>query len=315
MNEPKFGVFLPFYAFQAADSGTLFAQVRDVVLECERLGYDSVWLDDHLMFGQTPMLECWTTLSALAQATHKIRLGTMVTSQAFRNPALLAKMAATVDAISGGRLELGLGAGVQKQEHKAYGYPFPDLKIRIRQMQETLEILKRMWTQEKATYAGQHYQIFEAVCEPKPVQKPHPPLTVGGNGEKYALKVTAQYADRFDFGYLPLEEYRRKLGVLERHCQAVGREFSAIEKSCWPAGQIILGKTWEEAEEKMQRLKPTNVSVEQFRSYSFVGTPKEFKETLQLFLDLGVAQFMLYFGDLPAVDCLRGLARSVVQTG
>jgi F420-dependent oxidoreductase-like protein len=308
MGEPKFGVFLPFYAFQTTDSGRLFTRVRDTVLECERLGYDSVWLDDHLMFGQTPMLECWTTLSALAQATTKIRLGTMVTSQAFRNPALLAKMAATVDRISDGRLELGLGAGVQKQEHKAYGYLFPDPKIRVRQLQETLEILKLMWTQEKATYTGRHYRVFEAVCEPKPVQKPHPPLTVGGSGEKSTLKVTAQYADRLDFGYLPLEEYKLKLGVLEWHCQAAGREFSAIEKSCWPTGQIILAKTEKEAEEKMLRLKPANVSVEQFRSYSFVGTPQEFKATLQPFLDLGVTQFMLYFGDLPDVDGLKKLA-------
>ena len=123
----SFGVFLPFYVFRSEIStASMFGRLRDVVLDCERLGYDSVWLDDHLMFGQMQILECWTTLSAIAVATSRIRLGTMVTSNAFRNPALIAKMAATVDVISDGRLELGMGAGVQKDEHEAYGFPFPE---------------------------------------------------------------------------------------------------------------------------------------------------------------------------------------------
>ena len=132
MTKASFGVFLPFYAFQKeTPNSSLFKNLLSIVSECERLGYHSVWLDDHLMYGKTSLLECWTTLSALASATKRIRLGTMVTSAVFRNPALLAKMAATIDIISNGRLELGIGAGVQKEEHIAFGYSFPEPTARI----------------------------------------------------------------------------------------------------------------------------------------------------------------------------------------
>ena len=212
----KFGVFLPFYAFRNEKRPSqLFNQLRDVVLECEQLGYDSVWLDDHLMMGTTPILECWTTLSALSTVTEKIRLGTMVTCNSFRNPALLAKMAATLDNISNGRLELGIGAGVQKNEHYAYGFPFLAPKSRIERLNEAVEIIKKLWTEEKANYSGKYYSIRDTVCEPKPLQKPHPSIVIGGCGEKLTLRVTTQHADRYDWGYLPsLEEYKRKLKVL-----------------------------------------------------------------------------------------------------
>ena len=203
----SFGVFLPFHTFDGS-----FSLLRDAVLECERLGYDSVHLDDHLMYGATPVLECWTKLSAFAAVTTKIRLGTTVLCSSFRNPALLAKMASTLDVVSNGRLDLGIGAGVQEDEHKAYGFAFPKPAERIERLKETAIILKKMWTEEKATYAGNHYRIADAFCVPKPVQKPHPPLTIGGAGEKLTLKVQAELADRVDWGYLPtLEDYRRKL--------------------------------------------------------------------------------------------------------
>jgi len=243
LDEPKFCVFLPFYAFRKQKRTTLlFNQLQEVTLECERLGYYSVLLDDHLMLHKMPILECWTTLSALSSVTENIRLGTMVTCNSFRKPSLLAKMAATVDNISNGRLELGIGAGVQKNEHNAYGFSFPSSKARIERLSEAVEIIKKLWTEEKASYNGKHYTIRDAVCEPKPVQKPYPPITIGGGGEKLTLKVTARHADRYDWGYLPsVEEYKRKLKVLEKHCDAVGRSFNEIEKSCWPAGQIFIG--------------------------------------------------------------------------
>ncbi len=242
MNKVNFSVFLPFYAFELGekDASPLFDHVRDAVLECERLGYHSVWLDDHLIFGKRPLLECCTTLAALSSLTTRIRLGSMVLCSSFRNPALLAKMAATLDVISGGRLEFGIGAGVQKEEHIAYGIPFPEAKIRIKRLEEAVGIIKKMWTEEKASYKGKYYEITEAVCEPKPVQKPHPPITIGGGGENLTLKVTAQYADRYDFGYLPsLELYKHKLEVLENHCSAVGRDPREIERSCWFGGQSV----------------------------------------------------------------------------
>jgi F420-dependent oxidoreductase-like protein len=306
-GNPSFGVFLPFYTFRdQVPSASLFSRLKSVVLECERLGYNSVWLDDHLMFANTPILECWTTLAALAASTSKIRLGTMVTSNAFRNPALTAKMAATVDVISGGRLEVGLGAGVQSGEHVAYGYSFPELTSRVEQLKESLEIIKLLWTQQKTAYQGEHYRVVDAFFEPKPLQKPHPPIIVGGVGEKHLLRVTAQYADRLDFSYLPtIEMYKHKLQVLEEHCWSVGRNFGEIEKSCWPEGQIILGETEVDLEEKIRRIKPKTVSRRDFERAHFLGTPEALADRLKPYLDLGVTYFMLFFADLPDLGSLR----------
>ena len=314
LTKVNFGVFLPFYAFKPEVSADLiFSRLREVVLDCERLGYDSVWLDDHLMFGSTPILECWTKLSALAAITSRIRLGTMVTSNAFRNPALTAKMAATVDVISGGRFELGLGAGVQKDEHLAYGFSFPKSCVRVGRLKESVEIIKLLWTQEKVSYAGKHYRIVDAVCEPKPLQKPHPAIIIGGVGEQYLLKVTAQYADRFDFSYLPtLNMFKHKLVVLEKYCRLLGRDFEEIEKSSWPEGQIILAENKEDLEEKVKRLKPQNVSRKNFERSHFLGTPEELVAKLEPFLDLGVTYFMLFFADLPDRGSLQLFAKTLM---
>jgi F420-dependent oxidoreductase-like protein len=316
LNKVNFGVFLPFYAFEFGEKNTspLFNRVRDVVLECERLGYHSVWLDDHLMFGKRPILECWTTLATLSSLTTRIRLGTMVLCSSFRNPALLAKMTATLDVISGGRLEFGIGAGVQKDEHIAYGIPFPEARIRIERMKEAVEIIKKMWTEEKASYKGKHYEINEAICEPKPLQKPHPPITIGGGGEKLTLKVTAQYADRYDFGYLPsLELYKHKLEVLENYCRAVGRDPQEIEKSCWPGGQVLIARDQKELGEKLLQRKPKRVTIGDFETLNLVGTPDNCLKKLQPYADLGVTHFMLFFGDLPSLDGLRLFAESVMK--
>ena len=216
MGKLKFGIFLPFYAFQVKDINKHFNIIKNVVAECEDLGYHSVWLDDHLMYNNWPILESWTTLSALSSLTSRIRLGTMVSCNSHRTPSLLAKMAATLDILSNGRLEFGIGAGAQKTEHIAYGFDFPELSVRVERLSEALEVIRRLWTQEKASYKGKHYTLKDAVCEPKPVQKPYPPIIVGGSGEKLMLKVTAQYADRYDWGFLPsLDLYKRKLEVLE----------------------------------------------------------------------------------------------------
>jgi F420-dependent oxidoreductase-like protein len=314
VNELKFGVFLPFYAFRNLETGSLFNIIQNITQECEQLGYHSVLLDDHLMFNKIPILECWTTLSALSAATKKIRLGTMVTCNGFRNPALLAKMAATVDNISNGRLELAIGAGVQQNEHNSYGFPFSSTKARIERLNEAVEIIKKLWTAEKANYNGKHYTIQDAVCEPKPVQKPHPPVTIGGGGEKFTMKVTAQHANRYDWGYLQsLELYKHKLEVLGKHCDTVGRRFEDIEKSCWPSGQIFIGEDKKEVEKKALRWLPKGISIKDFLKTSFVGTPEDFVKELQPYLNLGVTHFMLFFGDLLNLEGLNVFAEKVVQ--
>ena len=314
MNEIKFGVFLPFYAFkdEKKETSPPFDRVRDIVLECERLGYDSVWLDDHLMFEKRPILECWTALSALSTITSKIRLGSMVLCNGFRNPAVLAKMAATLDVVSNGRLEFGIGSGVQEDEHEAYGIPFPKARARTDRMKESVEIIKKMWTEEKANHQGRYFRINEAVCEPKPVQKPHPPITIGGGGEKFTLKVTAQHADRYDWGYVPtLDQYKHKLNVLESHCKAVGRDFNEIEKSCWLGGQMFIVPDQKELDKTVSQLKPKNVSLKDFKKYNFVATPDECRQEIQRYTRLSVTYFMLFFGDLPDLSSLRLFAEKV----
>jgi alkanesulfonate monooxygenase SsuD/methylene tetrahydromethanopterin reductase-like flavin-dependent oxidoreductase (luciferase family) len=290
-----------------------FNIIRETVLESEKLGYHSIWLDDHLMYNDWPILESWTALSALSSLTSRIRLGTMVTCSIHRNPALLAKVAATLDVISGGRLELGIGAGIQKQEHTAYGFDFPDLSGRVERLVEALEVIRRLWTDEKANYQGKHHKLKDAVCEPKPLQRPRPPFIVGGRSDLLIQKVTASYADRFDWGLLGIKGYKRKLAVLENQCKAIGRDFAAIERSCWPSGQILIALDKRELSEKITKFKPANVSLEEFRKTTLVGTPDECVEKLQVYRDLGVTCFMLCFADFPKLDCLRLFAQEVAN--
>jgi alkanesulfonate monooxygenase SsuD/methylene tetrahydromethanopterin reductase-like flavin-dependent oxidoreductase (luciferase family) len=314
LGELKFGVFLPFYAFQAKEHAGNFNLLRNVVLECERLGYHSVWLDDHLMYDDWPILESWTTLSALASLTSKVRLGTMVSCSTHRNPALLAKMAATFDVLSNGRLEFGIGAGIQENEHAAYGFEFPKPKVRIERLRESLEVIRRLWTQDKASFQGNHYSLKDAVCEPKPLQKPCPPITVGGSSKLLLLRATAPFADRVDFGYLPsVEAYKFKLEVLEKECRAIGRSFGEIEKSCWPGGQVLVAKNRTEVNEKISQRNVLGLSMEDFKKTVLAGTPKECKDQLQVYVDLGVNCFMLYLADLPNLDGLRLFAETVMN--
>jgi alkanesulfonate monooxygenase SsuD/methylene tetrahydromethanopterin reductase-like flavin-dependent oxidoreductase (luciferase family) len=314
LGKLKFGVFLPFYAFKTRQPSEQFSQLKTIVLDCEQLGYDSVWLDDHLMYGNWPILESWTTLSALASATSRIRLGTMVCCMAHRNPALLAKEAATLDVISGGRLELGLGAGAQEMEHTSFGFGFPKLKGRVGRLGESLEVIGQLWSQNKVEYNGKYFSLQGAVCEPKPIQKPHPPIIVGGTGRRLMQQVTAKFADRFDWGYVPsIEEYKQRLATLEADCRAVGRDFGEIEKSCWPAGQLLLGADQKELAAKITRYKPENISLEDFKKTTFAGTAAQCLELLGAFKKLGVNYFMLYFADLPNAQSLRFFAREVIS--
>jgi F420-dependent oxidoreductase-like protein len=316
LTKLKFGVFLPFYAYHPEETqhSTHFDFVRDIALECERLGYHSVWLDDHLMYKNSSILECWTALSALSAVTHRIRLGTMVTCNTFRNPALLAKMAATVDVISGGRLEFAIGAGVQEDEHIAYGLPFPKPSVRIGRLGEAVEIIKKLWTEKKVSHSGKHYSLSEAVCEPKPLQKPHPPITIAGAGEKLTMHIAAWQADRFDWGYLPsIAAYKHKLEILKRHCAEVGRDFEAIERSCWSGAQVFIAPDRKAVQRKLKLRKPANMSLEDFEKICLAGTPDECAQAIRAYADLGVTFFMLFFGDLPSVEGLRLFAETVAE--
>lgn len=310
----KFGVFLPFYAFKNKNDSPIFNQLKDVVQICEKLGFSSIWLDDHLMLNGKPILECWTTISALSKVTKKIRLGTMVTCNSFRNPALLAKMSSTVDNISNGRLELGIGAGIQKQEHRAYGFPFNSSKIRIKHLDEAIRIIKKLWTQKNVCFKGRYYNLRNAFCEPKPIQKPHPPLIIGGGGEQLMLKLTAKYANRYDWGYLPTPElYHRKIEILKRYCKTIGRDFNEIEKSCWPIGQIFIGNERRNLEENISQPASKDVFTDHVMREKFVYTPEDYINQIQYYINLGVTYFMLFFSYISNFEELSLFARKVIR--
>ena len=238
----------------------------------------------------------------------------MVSCSAHRNPALLAKMSATFDVLSGGRLEFGIGAGIQDAEHKAYGFDFSEPAVRIEILADSLEITKQLWTQRKSNYQGKHYSLKDAVCEPKPLQKPYPPITVGGSGKLLMQKATAPYANRFDWGYLPsTEEYKDKLLVLEKQCKSIGRNFGEVEKSCWPGCQVIIANNHGDLDEKVSQRKTVNTNLEDFKKCALVGTPDECIDQLQVYVKLGVTYFMLFFGDLPRLDELRLFAVDVIK--
>jgi F420-dependent oxidoreductase-like protein len=197
--------------------------------------FEHAWLFDHFapIHGDVngPCLEGWTTLAALAAATRRIRLGLMVTGNTYRHPAVLAKIAATVDVISGGRLDLGLGAGWNEYEHASMGIPLYAPGERIRRFGEACEIIKRLFTQHLTDFDGRYYQLKEARCEPKPIQRPYPPFVIGGGGEQLTLRIVARHANVWNFAGGPIETFTHKVGVLREHCAAVGRDPAEIQLS------------------------------------------------------------------------------------
>jgi probable F420-dependent oxidoreductase len=269
--------------------------IKNVVLECERLGYDLITMPDHLLRGRA-YCECWTTLSALSSVTEKIRLGTMVLCNEFRHPSILAKMAATLDFISGGRLEFGIGAGYNTEEFEAYGIPFHRPGIRIKRLKEAVEIMKIMWTEEKATYKGEYYSIKNAICAPKPMQKPYPPITIGGSGDKL-LRVVAEHADACNVAGT-VDELKERLAVLEKHCSEIGRDFNEIERTWGP--WFFIYKNKKELEERADQTARRLLNEHQV----FMGTPEEVTQRIQDYVDAGVTKIQLLFVDLPS---LRGL--------
>ncbi len=285
-------------------------------VEAESLGYNSVWVNDHLIFG-SGILECWTTLSSLAPITEKERLGTLVLCNNFRFPSVLAKMAATLDYISEGRLEFGIGAGWNEEEHRAYGIPFPKPAERVERLKEAVEIIKKMWTEEAPYYNGKYYKIEGATCEPKPMQKPHPPIMIGGAGEKLMMKVIAQLADKCNFAHRSPAEYAHKLKVLKEACRQIGRNFDEIEKSWW--GRVMISRNKDEVIAQLKALylsqrreSPFKRWIEGIKANSIIGTPEECVEKLREYMKLGVTYFIFRFGDAPSKKGLRLFAEEVI---
>ena len=213
---------------------TTWDAVRDLWIHVDRSGWDAACVTDHFM-PNTPdkvgdVMECWTTLAALAPLTSRMRIGTIVAGNTYRHPAVLAKMAAQVDIISGGRLICGLGAAWQQNEHEAYGIPFYTVQERLARLDEACQVLKALWTQDRSTFKGRYYQLADAPLAPKPVQRPHPELMIGGGGEKVTLKIVARHADHWNVWGGP-EVLARKGALLDGYCRAAGRDPKSIIRS------------------------------------------------------------------------------------
>jgi alkanesulfonate monooxygenase SsuD/methylene tetrahydromethanopterin reductase-like flavin-dependent oxidoreductase (luciferase family) len=295
VNKPKIN-----FGITPVQTGVDFNHIRKITLRAEELGYDSVWFNDHLFTSDVfyplppptaPYYESWTTLSALAALTKKIRLGTLCTNIAFRNPALLAKMAACVDHICEGRLELALGAGWFEREHVAYGFPFPSIKERAERLVETVQILRSLWSEEKTTLTGNYLSLVDAYCSPKPWEGRRIPLTVGARGSKIMLKLVARNADGWNI-QTPLlpEQYQRKLQFLENYCREAARESESIERSLW-AGTIIAENetSFSKAVAELPGASPF------YFSSRIAGTPDECIQKINAFVQLGVTGFIFYF--------------------
>ena len=294
-----------------------FDIIRNFVQECERLNFNAVWVNDHLIppsgLVEQPFFEGWTLLSALAPLTHNIRLGTLVVCNSFRLPSVLAKMGATLDVISNGRLIFGIGAGWMEKEYRMFGFPYHPHAVRIQQLAEAIQIIKKMWLEDKPSFKGQYYSIKEAICSPKPVQKPHPPIVVGGTGDRI-LKIVAEYADICNFGPgINPEQYRERLRVLENHSKSIGRNPDDIKKS--HVADVIIAKTHQELEELIRRRASIrNISVEEYKKRldsSICGTPDECVEKINAYTHLGVSEFILVFLDMKRLEDLKLFAEAV----
>lgn len=291
MESVDFGVQIePQYGFT-------YEHIRLVASEAERLGFESIWVSDHFFMTDDSLdvncLECWTVLTALARDTSRLRLGAMVASQSYRNPALSANMAASVDHVSGGRLNYGIGAGWKEVEYNAYGYLFPGAGRRIGQLDEAVEIAKRMWTEPKATYMGKYYRVKDALCMPKPVQEPLP-IWIGGTGTK-TLSVAARHAHAVNFAWShPPEFFEERFRVLRRHCEKAGRDFEDIRKSAGLMMRLVddSGAAEPARDERYLRYLSRQRPI-------MVNTPKELAERIKCYMDIGVTHFILrfHFGD------------------
>ena len=293
---------------EAYETMTLVAQ------EAESLGYDAIWLFDHFHTVPEPTqevsFECWTSTAALARDTKRIRIGQMVTCNGYRNPALLAKMAGTVDTLSHGRLEFGIGAGWHEQEFLAYGYDFPDGPTRLRQLREAAQVILAMWTQDEAVFEGKYYQIHSAINQPKGVQKPHIPLIIGGGGEKVTLKIVAQFGDACNIAHLDLEGIEHKFSVLKKHCAEVGRDYNSIRRT------LMFNCAIAENDEAALAKTPAfrrNIPSGRFREQALVGTPDVIRRRLTEIEQAGAQEIILYMPDAAKLESVRLFARECIQ--
>ena len=301
------GVYIPQVGFS-------WDELRARVVACDELGIHSVWFMDHLYpptLPQVPSFEAWTTAAALAGATSRVRFGHLVLCNGFRHPALLAKMAITLDHASGGRLEVGLGSGSYAPEFAEFGLSFPSARERAAQLGEALEVITRLFADERASFAGAHYALRDAPSLPRPLQRPRPPIHVGGAGERYTLPLAARYADVWNCPTYAVAELERKIAALHEHCAAVGRDPATLRVS----EEVVLALV-----ERRDQVEAARALAERrfagpgwgFAAAGYCGTPDDIVARLRQRARLGVSGVVFFFHDRVAPETLRLLAREVV---
>jgi F420-dependent oxidoreductase-like protein len=287
----QFGLQHPNFSFDYdgqgnnANTSQIADSLKNLITKAEDSGFDSFWVMDHfhqIQFvgrPEEPMPEGWTVISMLAATTTKIKLGTLVTGVIYRYPSVLAKVAATLDVLSKGRLFMGIGAGWNEQESLAYGISFPSTQERMLMLEEAIQVIRKMWTEEpNASFNGKYYQIRNAYCNPKPIQKPSPPILVGGSGERKTLKIVAKYADACNlFG--SSETVRKKLNILKEHCKSVGRDYDSILKT--KLGAVIVDDNNDMAKNRVLQVF-RGIPEEQINEFVIYGTPEDVSRQIEI---------------------------------
>ena len=330
----KFGLQHPNFSYDYSDQNTsrIIDTLSTLVAKVENKGFDSFWVMDHFhqisVVGkpEEPMLESWTTISVLAGITTRIKLGTLVTGVIYRYPSILAKIAATLDVLSKGRLFLGIGASWNEEESLAYGIgestnnsgsnnetspiSFPSNKERLLRLEEALQIIRKMWTEEpSASFKGKYYQIHNAYCNPKPIQKPTPPILVGGSGEKRTLKIVAKYADACNlFG--SAETVRKKLDILKTHCRNVNRDYDSILKT--KLGVVVIDNDGLMAKKKVQQAF-IGMPEAQLREFAIYGTPDDVLKQIKEFEDVGIQYLIVDLEPQREIEAVEVFADEIIK--
>jgi F420-dependent oxidoreductase-like protein len=301
------------FGIQTGQQGVEWAQMLDLWKKADEWGYDSLWAFDHFypifVDPQGPCLEGWTVLSALAQATKRARIGHLVNGNTYRNPCVLAKMAASLDHISNGRLNLGIGAGWFELEHRSFGIDFKTVPQRLAALDEACQIILGMFTREKTTLHGKHYHVTDAMGRPAPVQKPHPPIMIGGSGQKVLLRIVAQYADMWNSN-APAERMQELIQVIERHGDEVGRDTNEIEKT------VMIPLAYGAGPER-QRMMCNLVAAmgqttpEKAREAIMIGDKQECLDTIERYSKAGVTHFIFMLFTPYVIDEIQGFIEDV----
>lgn len=315
----KFGAFVPQgwkLEFSGVKAAEAWATAKDIARQAEGLGYDHLWVYDHVETvprrEPTHVFEAWTVMAALAEITSTARLGQLVTCSSYRNAGMLAKQAACVDVMSDGRLILGIGAGWYDREYAAYGWPFLSAGTRLRVMDETITAVRKLWTEERVSFAGEHVQLDGALCDPKPLQS-LPPVWVGGGGEKVTLRIAARQADATNW-QVGIDDFVRKSALLKQYCDEIGRPFGEITRTHGPDCRLF------DTEADLQRWLDSpgggqlwgRTPHDDYVRNSFVGTVDKVAADVQAFVDAGCEEFVLWFRDYPSTESLERFMTEVV---